>query len=267
MSDIKFNRCQVHSKNEESKYCVYRHINPQNGKVYVGITGMSLIARWKEGKGYKKCKLFYRAIQKYGWNSLQHCVVCRNLNKETAHTLERHLIQYYKSKNLSYNITDGGEGTSGFVMPEEAKQRISAYLKEAKCKPVLQYSIRGEFIREYKSATEAAKILGFGHASVINCASGMRRENTLHGYLFVYKNNAESLQARLNLCKDHWRNYKILQYKDNNVIGIFNSFRDAERKTKINHASIRLNIEGKLKHAGGYIWRKVREEDLHGYKI
>ena len=265
MSDIRFNKCQTPI--DENKYCVYRHININNNKVYVGITKTSLDARWQDGKGYKKCKLFYRAIQKYGWNSFQHCVVCSNLDKETACTLEQHLIEYYKSKKLSYNITDGGEGTSGFRMPEKAKRKISEKLKIIRCKPVLQYSILGEFIREYKSATEAADILGYGHASVINCAIGTKRENTLYRYIFIYKDQKDTLQRRLKLCKDHWRTYKIVQYADESIIGIFDSVRDAERQTKINRVSIRNCIAKKQKHAGGFIWKKIKESDLYGYKV
>lgn len=277
MENVVFNRCQtpleeLHLESypnevvESRDYTVYRHISP-SGRVYVGITKLSLDFRWNHGRGYKNCQLFWRAIQKYGWDNIQHCVVCSNLSKDTACTLEKHLIKYYKSKNLSYNICDGGEGTTGFHMPEEAKRKITQYLKENRGKSVLQYTIKGEFVQEFKSATEAARILGYGHTSVINCAGGDERENTLYGYIFIYKEDIENLPLRLSRCRNHWRKYKIIQYKDGQIINIFDSIREAERDTEINHLCISRTIRGLQKYAGGFTWGKVREEDLYGSEM
>lgn len=274
MENVKFNKCQTPLEDlhlekypvevQDSKYTVYRHINPINGKVYVGITKLSLSDRWNKGKGYKRCKLFYRAIQKYGWNNLLHCIVSSHLNKEVACLLEQHLIKYYKSKGLSYNITDGGEGTIGFTMPEEAKRKISKYLHETRGKAVLQYTLDGKFIKEFKSAQEASNMLKLGKTSVSNCASGIVGKNTLHGFVFIYKKDIDTLQRRLNLCKDTWKDYKIAQYKEGKLINTFNSIREAERITGVNRVCIRKNINGVFKRAGDYTWEKVKEGDLYG---
>ena len=40
-------------------YCVYKHTNKENGKVYIGITScLDTNERWKDGFGYKDNKLF-----------------------------------------------------------------------------------------------------------------------------------------------------------------------------------------------------------------
>lgn len=242
---------------EGSDYTVYRHISPC-GRVYVGITRLRLYYRWKHcGIGYKRCKLFYRAIQKYGWDNFIHEIVLSGISKTEAIYTEKYLVKWYKIHGLSYNITDGGEGTVGFHMPDTAKARISERLKDIRCRSVLQYSIDGEFIAEYKSARYAAEILGFGRNSVSNCASGRARENLLHGFIFIYKDNIESLAARVKLCGDHWRKYKIIQYYNGMPINTFESIREAERVTGINHLCISRNIRGLSKIAGGYTWRKV----------
>ena len=278
MENVVFNKCQtpledlhledypqeVQDDNQKT-YTVYRHINPKNGKVYVGITKLSLSERWEGGSGYKRCKLFYRAIQKYGWSNLQHCVVCSCLDKTTACLVEQHLIKYYKSKGLSYNITDGGEGTHGFKMPESAKRRISEYLKENRGKPVFQFSIDGHLIRKFKSAQEAAQILGFGHSSVSDCATG--NKNTLHNFIFTYEDNVEFLPLRISISKKKWSNFKVVQYKNDSIINVFNSIREAERATGINRLCIARNISGEFKRAGDYNWKKVKEEELHGNEV
>jgi len=248
---------------EEKCYTVYRHISP-SGKVYVGITQLYLPYRWKQGNGYKRCKLFYRAIQKYGWDNFLHEIVLDGISKSEAIYTEKYLIRWYKIHGMSYNITDGGESTLGIHMPEEAKRKISKTLMEVQGRAVLQYSIDGTFIREYKSAIEASRILGYGRTSVSNCAFGKKCENTLHGYIFVYKDEVDTLPGRLELCKKHWRRYKIVQYYNGVPINSFNSVREAERITGINRICIRNNIRGKFKIAGGYTWEKVMVENAYG---
>ena len=277
MESVQFNKCQTpleelelnkfpQEVQEPREYTVYRHISP-SGKVYVGITKLSLSFRWNQGRGYKRCKLFYRAIQKYGWDNLLHCVVCSGLTKTEACLLEQHLINYYKSKNLSYNIVNGGEGTCGFFMPEEAKKKISQFQSALHSRPVLQFTLDGKFIQEFRSASEASKILGYGHSSVSNCASGIERENILHGYIFIYKDALDTLPQRVARCKDHWRKYKIIQIKDGAIVNTYGSIREASRDTGISPVCIRKNINGKFSHAGHYIWKKLREDQLYGNTI
>lgn len=238
-------------------YIVYRHISPC-GKVYVGITKLSLSERWgKEGCRYKRCKLFYRAIRKYGWSNIIHNVVLDSVSKSEAIYTERYLIRWYKSHNMSYNITDGGESTAGIHMPESARKRISKYLKEHMGRAVLQYTIDGKFVKEYSSAQEAATALGYGHTSVSNCAHWCNGKHTLHGYIFIYKDEIDSLPQRLNYCAKHWKKYRIIQYKDGEPINEFESIRDASRCTGINRLCISRNIRGIIKISGGCAWRKV----------
>ena len=48
-------------------WTVYKHINLQNNKIYIGITSQPVEDRWKNGNGYKNNQIFYEDIQKYGW--------------------------------------------------------------------------------------------------------------------------------------------------------------------------------------------------------
>lgn len=43
-------------------YTVYKHTSP-NGKVYIGITKLSVERRWQEGKNYKTSSHFNNAIK------------------------------------------------------------------------------------------------------------------------------------------------------------------------------------------------------------
>ena len=92
-------------------YKLYIHVAPNN-KVYVGVTNNSLSRRFgSNGNGYKTQRLFWRAIQKYGWENFQHIVLADHLSKEWAYKLEQYLILEYKSNNplYGYNQSSGGE--------------------------------------------------------------------------------------------------------------------------------------------------------------
>lgn len=109
-------------------YTLYIHTTPNN-KVYIGITHLKPKHRYgKNGNGYSSCTLFWRAIQKYGWDNIQHIALADNLSKEWACKLEQDLIWKYKSNDpkYGYNGSAGGEsGSFGHIMSEESKQKIS----------------------------------------------------------------------------------------------------------------------------------------------
>lgn len=98
----------------EKEYCVYVHTNKMNGKKYVGITSMLPRKRWANGHGYRSNVLFYRAIQKYGWESFEHSVLFYGLTREEAYAKEIELISTFKASNprFGYNIDKGGNGSN-----------------------------------------------------------------------------------------------------------------------------------------------------------
>lgn len=106
-----------------NNYCVYKHTTP-SGKIYIGITSMNPLKRWKNGKGYELCTAFNRAIQKYGWNNIEHEILLSDLDKETACSEEQRLIKLYDSTNPEhgYNLTSGGEH---YEPNKEWRERLS----------------------------------------------------------------------------------------------------------------------------------------------
>lgn len=112
-------------------YCVYKHTNKINGKVYIGITCQRPKRRWQNGIGYKpkkdengheKPSRFWNAIQKYGWDGFDHLVLVRGLTEDEAKWLEIQLIAAYDSTNREkgYNVSKGGDTVS-----EETRRKLS----------------------------------------------------------------------------------------------------------------------------------------------
>lgn len=131
-------------------YCVYCHTSP-SGKKYVGIS-CNPEKRWNSGKGYLKNYRFYRAIQKYGWENIQHEIIAKNLSEEEACEMESRLILDFHLTDFryGYNLREGGKYGSpcdesrkkmsnsqigntnnvGHVMSSQQKMRISKSLTD-----------------------------------------------------------------------------------------------------------------------------------------
>jgi group I intron endonuclease len=109
-----------------NNFVLYLHIAP-NGKKYFGITGQEVNKRWQNGNGYKK-QVFWRAIQKYGWDNIGHYILADNLTKEEACFFEQVMIALYDTTNPNngYNSTTGGEH---FKHSKETRQKLSELLK------------------------------------------------------------------------------------------------------------------------------------------
>lgn len=104
-------------------YKVYEHVFP-NGKRYIGITSQSLANRFGScGNGYKQCPKVFHAIQKYGWENIEHNLLFDGLTKAEAEEKEIALIAFYNSTVNGYNIEHGGNTTG--THSEETKRKIS----------------------------------------------------------------------------------------------------------------------------------------------
>lgn len=183
-------------------YKVYAHINIINGKVYIGQTSQKLERRWRDGRGYLT-GVFSRAIKRYGWDNFNHIILHTNLTKEQANYFETLYIKFYKAISLSYNITDGGEGTIGDHTPktEEHRRKIGNALRgkpkseEAKSKMranhhhsldtvIYKYSKDGMYICKYDTIVLAAKDNNVAPTHISRCAKGKRP--SAGGYVWKY---------------------------------------------------------------------------------
>ena len=91
-------------------FYIYAHITPSN-KIYIGQT-RNISRRWQgKGKSYLTCCYFYKAILKYGWDSIEHIILEQNIQtQEQANQLEQYYIKKYNTTNpqFGYNLTSGG---------------------------------------------------------------------------------------------------------------------------------------------------------------
>lgn len=113
-------------------YSVYVHTCP-NGKKYVGITSKDPKRRWLGGKNYRGNVHFTRAINKFGWENINHEIIMSDVSEKTASETEIELILKLNTMNpkFGYNNTTGGE--IGKEYSEESIKKMSENRKNIYC--------------------------------------------------------------------------------------------------------------------------------------
>ena len=108
---------------------IYCHYNKINGKRYIGQTSTSVKDRWHNGNGYKRHFIFWKAIEKYGWDNFEHIILEDNISSIIeANAREQYWIQYYHTyindpNCMGYNMTPGGMANG--EISDATKQKIS----------------------------------------------------------------------------------------------------------------------------------------------
>lgn len=134
------------------EYIVYLTTNVVNNKIYVGVHGTTdstifdgyignSINIFASNPELKNPKIpFHRAVKKYGYNAFKRAVIKVFDNEQDALDLEAEIVnEEFIKREDTYNITLGGG------MPPLLN------------KSVYQYDFDGNFLKEWKSLTDAGK--------------------------------------------------------------------------------------------------------------
>ena len=156
-------------------------------------------------------------IKKYGRkNILVGTMECSD--EATAFELEKGLIKRFRAMGYKLtNMTNGGEGMSGYVYTDEhrEKQRKASTgrkqskesiektrqakigkklspkhiekLKLAQRKPVCQYTLDGEYVATYRSAIDIAEQFNYKADTIRQICNNRRKQ--AYGFVWKYKEN------------------------------------------------------------------------------
>lgn len=104
------------------KHVIYKLTCRVNGKAYIGTT-VNFKTRLKSHA--KSNYPIGRAIRKYGLENFELEIIDGSDDKKIAfNQLEPHYIAFFKTKGAGgYNLTNGGEGSSGFIQSAESRER------------------------------------------------------------------------------------------------------------------------------------------------
>lgn len=239
---------------------------------------------------------FHNAIRKYGAEDFTYEIIEDGIKSvEVLNKREKYWISYYNSYYDGYNSTMGGDGVvrrddelivklfkdghttqeiceiTGYNrqtiyrsysvngLTEENNARKNEQTRERCARTVEQYSLDGEYVKTWRSATECGKELG--NQSLISAVC--RQEESIlsaYGFLFKYEDDSRDISewvARLKNKKNSGKPKKeIGQYdSDNNLICTYESASAAAtalgKKDKSNIcAAARKGVK-----AYGYYWK------------
>lgn len=158
-------------------YCIYKITSPV-GRIYIGQT-CDFVRRMRAYKRHacKEQKLLYNSIVKYGWENHVISIVEENLSEEEVDNKETLYIKQYKSfwktnRDTGLNLLEFGNSFRG-------------QSKESLCKPILQYDIKGRFLKEWGSTRDAEIACNIQRTSISACLRGLYNNAGL--YMWRYK--------------------------------------------------------------------------------
>lgn len=251
---------------------IYKHTLvldcPSKGKSYIGQTSeKNPERRWAHGKGYsRRNKIFYNAIQKYGWDNFKHEILVDGIETlDDANEAEKNLIWKYHTwigdpECWGYNTTPGGSGRP-HKQSEETKKKISKTLTGRQMTEDHKAKINKTLKRKqiicietkviYESISEAARQTGISRENLKTSIHGGRR--SAGGYHWALADDQEKiseLSALAGKCKAAKRSVICVE-----TDFVFDSIAEAARYTNVGPSGISNVLSGRCKTAGGYHWK------------
>jgi len=234
-------------------YKIYHLHNPSI--IYIGSA--SSCRKWREGfkqrwyihlKSLKQNKhhspFLQRVVNKYGIEDLRFEILefCK---KEEILIREQYWLDKLKPfKTKGYNTCELAGNSFGYKMLEEQiKNR----------KKIYQYDLKGNFIQEWKSLTEAAKVTNTRISEIKDCAK-FRVKYTNN---FIWRYNFEKVESIFNT-----KIFEIACYY-NGIFKLKGSLNIVEKNTKVNKTFIYKCIhENSFKEKDGWLFRKYDKDNL-----
>lgn len=205
---------------------VYLITNDINDKKYVGITTRSIEARWKEHLRHNT-EVIGKAIEKYGKEHFQIEKIeeCSDLilddreqywikyydsynngyNATIGGRREKQIKypeQFYEVKKLweegfgqkeIVKITNLNVETvhnyliKNNISDKEIRERASNKISKAKSKPIIQFDLNMNIIKEWKSILQASQELNINRNGISNACNNKRKE--YKGFIWRFKND------------------------------------------------------------------------------
>ena len=217
---------------------IYLTINLVNNKKYIGKDSNNNPNYLGSGVYLKQ------AIEKYGRENfkkiiLEHVDDVSKLNEREEYWIDK--FNASKSQEF-YNISEKGKG-----YPQGMKSKNQ---DESKWKPIEQYDLQGNFIKEWPNSKYAMEYYKFSSGTISNVLRGKYKSGG--GFIWKFKGELLSLPniPRPNHCVE------ILQIDlKGNIVKEWSSIKEICDILKYNRSNLSKNINGKTKQYKGYIWK------------
>jgi group I intron endonuclease len=222
---------------------IYKITNIINNKIYIGKTTKNINIRFnqhiKESKREHSNHYICRSIKKHGKENfiVETLETCNSF--EELNSRERFWIRTLNCKAPNgYNISDGGDGSNGHIMPLNSRKKLSL---DRKGIPLSENHIRS-IIEGMKNMSDEKrnnmKTCGFGN------------KNNFYGkhHSEITKNNNK---------EKHYK--KVAQYDKNGIlIKIWNSRTEVSNHFDIPIQRVSECIHGKINNINGFLFKDFK---------
>lgn len=249
-------------KNEEGYGVIYKIKNLINGKMYIGQTSKLYINdRWSQHKCNAKAGkagYLYNAIRKYGEENFEFKVLLHKIPIDKLNFYEQLWIKKFHTRNPNgYNLTDGGEGTRGFIPWNKGIKRSQEDVEKMKAHftPEVREQLRQRVLGE-KNPMYGRR--GESNPSFGNCRYG--EDNP-----FYSKRHSEKTKAILSEAQSGKKQKVVmLDINTEEYVKTFASYAEAAKYLRDNteyiHAddgAISKCAKGIYKYVYGHKWKRI----------
>lgn len=211
-----------------TKIYLVTNIDNNPNKVYIGKTKNSRKNKHKKTFG---SQITYTYIDEVD-----------SLNKEDWEPLESYWIEQFKV--WGFIVINKNKGGGGPINHSDlSKQK----LKNIKSKPLYQYDLEGNFIKEWKSAKEVSEVLNIKQQNLCSCCKNKSKTAGKFVWKYEYIENKQYISM--------YKCIPVYQYDlQGNFIKEWKSGKEASKMLNIKKESISACCRGQNKTGGGFIW-------------
>lgn len=121
-------------------------------------------------------------------------------------------------------------------------------------KPIAQYDLNGKFIRTFKSASEASRIVNDAQGNVSAVASGKRNYSGKYQYAYLVKGKIPKMASILR-ANNQSKCVLKLDKSTNKILAEYKSILNAAKSITGSQSNISACLNGRKKTAYGYKWK------------
>lgn len=208
---------------------IYKTTNLLNGKYYVGKDEKN------DPKYLGSGKILKLSISKYGIENFKKEILEHCKDRDELNDREIFWINSLSATTLGYNITEGGTGG------------------RTKFNKIHQFDKNGDFIKQWSSAAEITKTLGFDPSSILKACKG--KLLSVNGFMWSYE-YSDKIKPYVDT-----RTIEILQYdKEGYLVRIWESIVKIKEEMGISDRQIQLTLDKPNKTAKKFIWLRRKGE-------
>lgn len=244
---------------------IYEICNLINGKIYIGKS-IDIERRWNQHK-YSKTKIVLsNSIKKYGLTNFKFSVIeTFDINQYDKISLECELVKSEQKwmdikksyiKEIGYNIDKTSKPNLTIKRNDDFGKKISKIKIEMNHggQTVIQYSLNGEKIKEWKSAADVERNLGILSENVSGVC--LKKQKTAGG--FIWRKEYDILTKedlkKINTLNRNRKKIKKLSL-DGDFIEEFNSINDAAKSINSKYTSAIVHVcKGRHLSYKGFKW-------------